>query len=64
MIETFRFLRLALIAWKKARTNGIGAAYVALESHGVPQLTVHVSIGREAWRTTDYAIATHRLLTR
>lgn len=53
MIQFVQFLYVCIKAYRVS--NGrIG--YVAVTTHGVPQVTVLVAMGREAWRLSHLAI--------
>lgn len=55
MLNTLRFLKVALFLYRRAKEKGLG--YCALtNSSGVPEVVVFVGIGREAWRVTQRAI--------
>ncbi len=55
----FHFVRVAWKCWRLAGENG--SAYQGVNYRGVPQLTIHIATGREAWRTVDHAISSNRL---
>jgi hypothetical protein len=53
--DFIRYLKACVIAYRIARTNGLNACYLGVESHGVCRIAVLVAFDREAWRVTDFA---------
>jgi hypothetical protein len=62
MIPLWKFLWLCVRAYRLAESRGTGVAYVAQTHAGVPECTVFVGFGREAWRLSVRAVEEFRLL--
>lgn len=56
------FLRACCKAYRISRNAQTRIGYFAVTSHGVPQITVIVAIGREAWRVSQLAAEAFALI--
>ena len=58
-------MRLILTLWAAYRAYSIaakqGSSYVALCSHGVPQIAVFIGLDRDAWKVSQRAIQEYEL---
>jgi hypothetical protein len=49
------FLWHCVTCYFRARRESKGVSYFAVLEHGVPQVTVMIAHGREAWQVSEFA---------
>jgi hypothetical protein len=54
-MDLFRFLLLAVRAYKLAGELEHGTQYAAITLRGVPKVAIFVGVGRNAWRISQRA---------
>ncbi len=59
MIELVSAMWAAYRAYRIAQKSG--SSYVAITSHGVPQIACFMAIGRDAWRVSQRAVEEYQL---